>query len=168
MAHCATSKRIFCFKTHSLAIVRSINSWPSKVSKSPEFVGAFACLDIKEGWNIFSTYALWWHNRSGSCRRCRSSTSRRWPSGADGCHMGKRDSAEILRLRNARSICSSICSNPNSKSRNGNWQRAVNWQDSVFTRVGPGCFQSHIRLSSKECGSGWFIWHSSSRETPIK
>ena len=39
MAPCATSKRIFCFKTHSLAIVRSISSCPSKVSKSPEFRG---------------------------------------------------------------------------------------------------------------------------------
>jgi len=30
MAPCSTSKRIFCFKPHRLAIVRSISSCPSK------------------------------------------------------------------------------------------------------------------------------------------
>jgi hypothetical protein len=35
----ATSKSICCFDTHRLAIVRSISSCPSKVSKSPEFRG---------------------------------------------------------------------------------------------------------------------------------
>ena len=35
----ATSKSIFCFKPHILALVRSISSCPSKVSKSPDFRG---------------------------------------------------------------------------------------------------------------------------------
>ena len=39
MAPCATSKRDFCFKTHSLALVRFINSCPSKVSKIPDIRG---------------------------------------------------------------------------------------------------------------------------------
>ena len=43
MAPYATSKRIFCFKADILALVRSISSCPSKVSKSPDKVGAFAC-----------------------------------------------------------------------------------------------------------------------------
>ena len=48
MAPCATSNRIFCTKTHRLAIVRSISSGPSKVSKSPDKVGAFACSGIDQ------------------------------------------------------------------------------------------------------------------------
>ena len=54
MAPCATSKHIFCTKTHRLAIVRSISSGPSKVSKSPDKVGAFACSGIDQNWNLLS------------------------------------------------------------------------------------------------------------------